>query len=113
MNALIAANQTPDVFICNPGPNLTQYVEAGIATDLNSILNGAEKDWYDTFADGIFDKITYDGKIMAIPTNFAAACVFYKTDIFAAAGARVPSTYAEMVEVCAKLEAAGSPQISC
>ena len=82
LNALIAAKNTPDVFICNPGPNLTQYVEAGVAADLTEILTEQEKDWYEGFSGGIFEKVTYDGKIMAVPTNFAAACVFYNTEMF-------------------------------
>ena len=113
LNALIAADQTPDVFICNPGPNLTQYVDAGVAQDLTDILNNQEKDWYGTFTDGIFERITYDGKIMAVPTNFAAACVFYNTDIFKEAGVEVPTNYTEMLDACAKIKAAGYDPISC
>ena len=70
LNALIAAGQTPDVYICNPGPNMDVYVNAGAAADLTDILENQEKDWYATFTDGIFDRLTYDGKIMAVPTNF-------------------------------------------
>lgn len=113
LNALVAADQTPDVFICNPGPNLTQYVDAGIAQDLTDILQNQESDWYGTFTDGIFERITYDGKIMAVPTNFAAACVFYNTDIFKEAGAEVPTTYEELLAACEKIKAAGYAPISC
>lgn len=113
LNALIAANDTPDVFICNPGPNLTQYVNAGVAADLTDILTSQEKDWYDSFSGGIFEKITYDGKIMAVPTNFAAACVFYNTEIFEEAGAEVPTTFDELLAVCEKIQAAGYTPISC
>ena len=38
LNALIAAGQTPDVYICNPGPNMDVYVNAGAAADLTDIL---------------------------------------------------------------------------
>lgn len=113
LNALIAANDTPDVFICNPGPNLTQYVEAGVAADLTDILTNQEKEWYDSFSGGIFEKITYDGKIMAVPTNFAAACVFYNTEIFDEAGAQVPTTFDELLAACEKIQAAGYTPISC
>lgn len=113
LNALIAAKKTPDVFICNPGPNLTQYVEAGVAADLTEILTEQEKDWYEGFSGGIFEKVTYDGKIMAVPTNFAAACVFYNTEMFEAAGAEVPETYEELLEACEAIQAAGYTPISC
>lgn len=113
LNALIAAEQTPDVFICNPGPNLTQYVDAGVSQDLTDILQNQNKDWYDTFTEGIFERITYDGKIMAVPTNFAAACVFYNTDIFKEAGVEPPTTFDELLVVCEKIKAAGYAPISC
>ena len=79
LNALVAAGQTPDVFICNPGPNMDVYVNAGVAADLTDILTNQEADWYSSFTDGIFERMTYDGKIMAVPTNFAAALCFYNT----------------------------------
>ncbi len=112
LNALIAANKAPDLFICNPGPNLSSYVEAGAAKDLTSILD-KEKDWYGTFTKGIFERLTYDGKIMAVPTNFAAALVFYNTELFEKAGAKVPTTYEEWIETCKTLEKAGITPIAC
>lgn len=113
LNALIAAGDAPDLFICNPGPNLTQYVEAGVAADLTDILTDQEKEWYDSFSGGIFDRITYDGKIMAVPTNFAAACVFYNTEIFEKAGVEPPKTYDELIDACEKIKAAGYTPVAC
>lgn len=113
LNALIAAKKSPDVFICNPGPNLTQYVEAGVAADLTEILNNKEKDWYGNFTEGIFERMTYDGKIYAVPTNFAASLVFYNTEMFEAAGVEVPTNFTEWIDVCQKLKDAGYTPISC
>ncbi len=113
LNALVTSGNTPDVFICNPGPNLTQYVESGAAADLTDILKNEESQWYGNFTEGIFERITYDGKIMAIPTNFAAACVFYNTDIFKKAGVEVPKTYDELLAACKKIKEAGYTPISC
>ncbi|WP_243110017.1 extracellular solute-binding protein [Clostridium sp. E02] len=113
LNALVASGNTPDVFICNPGPNLTQYVDAGVAADLTDMLKKDETEWYNGFTDGIFERITYDGKIMAVPTNFASACVFYNTDIFKEAGVEVPKTYEDLIEACKKIKEAGYTPISC
>lgn len=113
LNALIAAGDTPDVFICNPGPNLTQYVNAGVAADLTDLLKNQEQDWYKTFTDGIFERLTYDGKIMAVPTNFAAACVYYNTDIFKEADVTPPETYTQWLDVCEKIKKSGHTPISC
>jgi len=113
LNALIAAKDAPDVFICNPGPNLTQYVKAGAAMDLTDILTKQESEWYSSFTEGIFERMTYDSKIYAVPTNFAAALVFYNTEIFEKAGASVPTTFDEWLETCQKIKDAGYDPISC
>lgn len=113
LNALIASNRTPDVFICNPGPDLNAVVEAGAAADLTPILNGTESDWYNSFTKGIFERLTYEGRIMAVPTNFAAALVFYNTELFERAGVQVPETYEEWIACCKKLKAAGITPIAC
>ncbi len=106
LNALIAAGQAPDVWICNPGPNMTQYVEADVVMDLTDVLN-SDSAWKDSFTGGIFERLTYDGKVMGVPTNFAAACVFYNTEIFEKTGVAVPKTWDEFMDVCQKIQDAG------
>lgn len=106
LNALIAANKMPDVVICNPGPNMTQYVEADVVMDLTDILN-KDSEWKNSFTNGIFERLTYDGKVMGVPTNFAAACVYYNTEIFKSVGVEVPKTWDEFMEVCKKIKDAG------
>ncbi len=114
LNALIAAGNAPDVWICNPGPNLTQYVDAGVAADLTDILTNQESDWYDTFNKSMFERLTYAGKIMAVPTNFAAALCFYNTEIFDVAGiTEVPKTYDEFLVACQQIKDAGYTPITC
>ena len=113
LNALIAAGQTPDCFICNPGPNMDVYVNAQAAAPLTDILENQEKEWYDGFTDGIFERMTYDGEIYAVPTNFAAALCFYNTEIFDEVGVEVPTTYDELLDVCQKIKDAGYTPISC
>ena len=89
------------------------YVEAGAAADLTDILTNQETEWYESFTDGIFERLTYDGKIMAIPTNYAAACVYYNTEIFEEVGVEVPTTYDELLSVCQTIKDAGYAPISC
>lgn len=111
LNALIAAGDTPDVFIVSPGPQLTDYVEPGVAAPLDDYLN--KDGWKDTFAgDAVFTQQTYDGKIYAVPLNTAAACCFYNTEMFEKAGAKVPTNWDEMIETCDKLQSAGYTPIS-
>ncbi|MCR4638524.1 extracellular solute-binding protein [Ruminococcus sp.] len=111
LNALVAAGDTPDVFIVSPGPQLTDYVEPGVAAPLDDYLS--KDGWKDTFAsDAVFTQQTYDGKIYAIPLNTAAACCFYNTEMFEKAGAKVPTNWDEMITACDKLQSAGYTPIS-
>ena len=107
-----ANGKMPDLWICNPGPNMNVYVDAGLCLPLNDILD-ADPDWKNSFTGGIFERMTYDGQIMAIPTNFAAACCFYNTEMFEKAGVEVPTTFEELLAACEKLQAAGYQPITC
>ena len=111
LNALVAAGETPDVFIVSPGPNLTDYVAPGVAAPLDEYLEA--DGWKETFSsDALFSQMTYDGKIYAVPLNIAAACVFYNKDIFEEAGAEVPTTYDELLDACQKIKDAGYTPIT-
>jgi len=106
LNALVAAGETPDVFIVSPGPQLTDYVEPGVAAPLDDYLN--KDGWKESFtSDAVFTQQTYDGKIYAVPLNTAAACCFYNTEMFEKAGASVPKNWDEMIDACEKLKGAG------
>ena len=111
LNALVAAGQTPDVFIVSPGPNLDVYVDPGIAAPLDEYLEA--DGWKDTFSsDAVFAQQTYDDKIYAVPLNIAAACVFYNKDMFKETGCDIPETWDDFLDVCQKLQDAGYTPIT-
>lgn len=108
LNALVAAGETPDCFIVSPGPNLDVYVDPGVAADLTDYVKA--DGWIDSFngGEGAFSQQTYDGKIYAVPLNIAAACVFYNTEMFEAAGiTTMPTDWDGMLDACEKLQSAG------
>ena len=110
LNALVASGETPDVFIVSPGPNLTVYVDPGVAADLTPYLDA---DWKGSFSsDAVFAQQTYDGKIYAVPLNIAAACVFYNKEMFDEAGAKVPTNWDELIDACKKIKAAGHTPVT-
>ena len=111
LNALVAAGDAPDVFIVSPGPNLTDYVEPGIAAPLDDYL--AQDGWKDTFtSDAVFSQMTYNDQIYAVPLNTAAACCFYNTEMFEDAGVEVPTNWDEMLDACDKLQSKGYTPIT-
>lgn len=110
LNALVAAGETPDVFIASPGANLNDYALTGVAAKLDDYLADG---WKDTFtSDAVFAGGTYSDGIYAIPLNIAAACVFYNTEVFEKAGAEVPKTFDELLTSCQKLQDAGYTPIT-
>ena len=110
LNALVAAGETPDVFIVSPGANLNDYATTGVAAKLDDYLAAG---WKDTFtSDAVFAGGTYPDGIYAVPLNIAAACVFYNTEMFADAGVEVPKTFDELLDVCQKLQDKGYTPIT-
>lgn len=112
LNAAIAAKKTPDIFFVNPGPTMTKFVKSNVVMDLTDILS-KEAEWKSKFQEGVFDSLTYDGKIMAVPLNFATACVFYNTEIFKEVGIQAPTTWSEFMDNCSKIKAAGYSPLTC
>ena len=117
LNTSIAGNEAPDVFIVSPGANMNDYVIPGTAAKLDEYL--AQDGWKDTFtSDAVFAGGTYGDEaangagIYAIPLNIAAACVFYNTEMFEDAGAKVPTTFDELLDACQKLQDKGYTPIT-
>ena len=110
LNALVASNQTPDVFIVSPGPNLDVYVEPGVAAPLDDYLADG---WMDTFSsEAVLSGGKYGDSYYADPLNIAAACVFYNTEMVEKAGVEVPTNWTEFIDACKKLKDAGFTPIS-
>ncbi len=103
LNASVGTPDMPDVFMCDPGPKMNSIVQAGAAKDVTELLN-ADAEWKGSFKENIFDRLTYDGKIMAIPTNFASCLLYYNLEIFEEAGVEVPETWDDFVEVCKTIQ---------
>jgi raffinose/stachyose/melibiose transport system substrate-binding protein len=118
LNAEIQGGNAPDVFICSPGPQLSDYVipdgcapADGLCMNLDDAL--ATDGWKGTFtSDAVFTQQTYDGSVYAIPLNTAAACCFYNTEMFADAGVDVPTNFDELLDACDKLESKGYTPIT-
>lgn len=106
LSAMIQGKKTPDVFIANPGAELQKYATQLNATaDLTDVLRKDEKAWGDSFIQGFLKPLTFDNKIMAVPLNYAASCVFYNKDIFKEAGVEVPKTFDDLIKACETIKA--------
>lgn len=67
----IASGELPDIMIVNDLSTLDQLVENDLIQDLTDVHNNCMsdkiKEIYDSYNGRIWDMVTYDGKIMAIP----------------------------------------------
>ena len=94
----------PDLAAWYAGNRMLPYVEAGLFEDVS-----------DVWAEGGLDKtlasaaasMTIDGKKWGVPYTYYQWGIYYRADIFEEQGIAPPATWAELLEACAKLKAAG------
>lgn len=111
MQTSIAGNNVPAFFTWWNGQQLNDLVATGVAADLTPY-------WEKAIADGDFSAdqqalVSVDGKPYGILLNVANWVMFYNKAHFEKAGiASPPTTWAEFIEDCDKLKAAGFTPIN-
>lgn len=111
MQTSIAGNNVPAFFTWWNGQQLNDLVATGVAADLTPF-------WEQAIANGDFSAdqqalVSVDGKPYGILLNVANWVMFYNKSHFEQAGiAAPPTTWAEFVEACDKLKAAGFTPIN-
>lgn len=100
--ALTSAEQTPDVVeIGNTqAPTFTHAGAFADISDLYAELGG------DTLLQGFVEAGSVDDTVYALPYYSGARAVFYRKDLFAAAGVEVPTTLAEFTDAAVTLQQA-------
>lgn len=88
-------------------PNTAAYANAGLLYDISNLISADEQEKF-------YSLNMYEGKLFGLPIQESSAGFFYNKKIFRAAGIDVsafsaenPWTFAQFVEVCAKLKAHG------
>ncbi|MBT2502259.1 ABC transporter substrate-binding protein [Curtobacterium sp. ISL-83] len=101
--------QGPDIAAPSSDPNaIAQYVKTNSVMALTN--TGTGKNDIDTaaLAPGTVKEFTYNGKLYAIPANFATLSLYYNKKLFQQAGiANPPTTVAEMAADAKKLTSGG------
>jgi multiple sugar transport system substrate-binding protein len=97
--------QGPDLATPSSDPNaVAQYVKTNSVLAITNTGSGDDKINVDKLAPGTVKEFTYDGKLYAVPANFATLSLYYNKKAFAAAGiAQAPTTTAEFQEDAKKL----------
>ena len=96
--AELATNNPPDIFYTWAAGRLKSFVGSGKLYPINEILD-KDTEWKSRFLPGMFDSVTFDGKIYAVPGEQNAAALFYNVEIFQQYGLQPPQTYEDLKNV--------------
>jgi multiple sugar transport system substrate-binding protein len=101
--------QGPDIAAPSSDPNaIAQYVKTNSVLPITATGTGDDKVNVDQFAPALTKEFTYNGKLYAVPANYATLSLYYNKALFKAAGiAKPPATVAELQQDAAKLTTGG------
>ncbi len=90
---LLSGSGIPDVFESEYGATL-DMIQQGQVVDLTDTLGDAK----DKFSKPVLDRMTYEGKIYAIPQVVDMQLLYYRKSLLEKAKVNPPKTFAELVE---------------
>jgi len=100
------SGDAPDVFMTWPAGFLEGFVRAGAVLALDDAL-AADPAWRNRFHPGVFDDLTVDGHIYAVPNTISVAALFYNKRILRELGLTPPANLAALRAMIPALRAAG------
>ncbi|MFC5402246.1 extracellular solute-binding protein [Cohnella soli] len=105
-----ASKEVPDITIVNPAAQMKPFVDADLFAPLNEMVekNGLK----DTFQAGILDYYSFNGNLYALPDGNNIALIYYNKKMFQEAGAKVPTTFEELVDTVKLLKSKGMTPIA-
>ncbi|WP_010483391.1 ABC transporter substrate-binding protein [Pseudomonas sp. S9] len=88
------------------GPDIQEWGELGLLTDLNEVAK--RQKWDELLPSQVADIMKYDGDYVAVPVNVHRVnWLWINPEVFAKAGAKPPTTLDELFTAADKLKAAG------
>ena len=106
----IAGNNAPDVAYVNAS-DTADYASRGAAVDLSDYIGRSDVVKPDDYVQAFKTFVTYDDKMYGLPLDGETTGLFYRTDLFKAAGiSSPPKTWDEFQQDAAKLTDAAKHQ---
>ena len=106
--AIAGGDRAPDIFNGNYG---NSFYEAGLLANLTPYLDSTSpytgKRWRDSFYREYIDAFKVGADYVMIPLTYIEIGVYYNKDLFRRVGVEPPGTWAEYMELCGQLRAAG------
>lgn len=106
-----ASNNEPDIFISWPCITVNKYAQIGKIAFLDKYLNEDEK-WYDSFDKSIWNSVSYNGSIYALPIENIYTAMFVNKRVFDKCGLPIPTTYDELKSAVSVLQREGYTPIA-
>lgn len=105
ISIMTASGSLPDVMDVD-NTDTASYAQMGILADLTDRVNGEiDKDQY---YEGVLNNSVYDGKYYGLPFTANDLALYCNMDLLAQAGVeKVPTTWDEVLDACAKLKEIG------
>jgi raffinose/stachyose/melibiose transport system substrate-binding protein len=97
-----AANELPDVFFSWGGGFAEPFINANRLLSLQDLVKDGT---INKLVPGTLDNFTFSGKLYGLPTNIATANLYINTELFQTAGAKVPTTWDELMSAITTLKA--------
>ena len=102
VKAKLASGEGPDIFYCNGGNGMLEYMPEKYFTDLS------DEPWVERLEDWAVDASTYDGKIVGLDMwSVDGWAMLFNPDIFEKYNLSVPKSFDEFKKVCATLKENG------
>lgn len=102
----VASSDPPDVFMTWGAGFLRTFVRQGTIMSLDDAL-AADPAWRNRFHPGVFENLTIDGHIYAVPNTEAVAALFYNKRILKELDLRPPGTFEELLAMTPTLRSHG------
>lgn len=100
----LAADTGPDIGFWFAGNRMAGFVENGLFTDISDVW--ADNGLNDAMA-STQPSITFDGGQYALPYSYYQWGVYYRPDVYEAAGVAVPTSYDELIAACETMAGQG------
>ncbi|MEJ1156738.1 ABC transporter substrate-binding protein [Prosthecomicrobium sp. N25] len=100
-----ASGKMPDLWFNWGGSLAYPYSRAGLTLDLTGRIQDLKLD--QTLVPTAIVLAQDRGKLYGVPNRIVPMTIVYRKEMFEKAGVKVPNTFAELEEACAKLKAAG------
>lgn len=97
------SGELPDIAMMD-NPEMNAYIQMGLCADITEYVEA----WDETehYYEGPMASCMDDGKYYGLPHNSNCLEMFYDVDMLEGAGCEVPTTWSELLDVCAKLKEA-------